>query len=114
MASRAIATVAPTIVTERVTHTERVEVVPRLVKQDPSPPRAIDAPPSLVAAPVSRGRSDGADGDTAEPPVHVSIGRIEVTAVAAAPAPKRKTAPRQPSMSLHDYLARRRGKGGSS
>jgi hypothetical protein len=44
--------------------------------------------------------------DAAEPPVHVTIGRIEVTAVSAAPAPKR-TPPRSPSMSLDEYLARR-------
>jgi len=102
------------MVTERVTRTERVEVIPRLVRQDSSLARPIDAPPSLIAAPVSRGRLDGIDRDTAEPPVQVTIGRIEVTAVAAPPASKRKTAPRQPSMSLQEYLTRRQGKGGSA
>lgn len=46
-----------------------------------------------------------------EPPVQVSIGRIEVTAVTAAPAPKRKApAPPKPAMSLDNYLARRQGR----
>ena len=107
-ASEAV-TLTQKMVTERVTRTERVEVVPRLVSQDNSLTRPIHAPPSLVAAPVSRGRLDGIDHDTAEPPVQVTIGRIEVTAVAAPPAPKRKTAPRQPSISLQEYLTRRRG-----
>ena len=46
----------------------------------------------------------------AQPPVHVTIGRIEVTAVTAAPATRGIA--RKPSMSLDDYLARqRRGNG---
>ncbi|WP_157633638.1 hypothetical protein [Thioflavicoccus mobilis] len=47
--------------------------------------------------------------DAATPEVHVHIGRIEVTAVQE-PAPARR-APRRaaPTMSLDDYLARRRG-----
>jgi hypothetical protein len=39
--------------------------------------------------------------------VHVSIGRIEVTAVHEAAPPPRKTPRRNPPMSLDDYLARR-------
>jgi hypothetical protein len=104
---------APGIVTERVTRTERVEVIGRLVRQGTSPAQPIEAPPSLIAAPAS-GRPDGVDRDTAEPPVQVTIGRIEVTAIAGVPAPKRKTAARPPSMSLDEYLARRRGKEASS
>jgi hypothetical protein len=110
-ASHAVTTLTQRMVTERLTRTERVEVIPRLVRQDISPARSIEAPPSLVAAPDSRGRLDGIDPDTAEPPVQVTIGRIEVTAIAAPPAPKRKTASRQPSMSLQEYLARRQDKG---
>jgi len=47
-------------------------------------------------------------------PVHVTIGRIEVTTL---PAPRRaKSEPvlRQRGMSLHDYLTRRRGRGEDS
>lgn len=70
------------------------------------------------ADPVSSGRADlrfevparshaGTVEETTE--VHVSIGRIEVTAVhEAAPSP-RKTPRRNAPMSLDDYLARRNG-----
>jgi hypothetical protein len=88
-----------------------VEVIPRLVRQELSRAKPIDAPPSLVAAPVSGKQLDAIARATAEPPVQVTIGRIEVTALGAPPAPKRKTAARQPSMSLQEYLARRQGKG---
>ena len=46
-------------------------------------------------------------GMSAAPEVHVSIGRIEVTAVTSAPAQRRAAIPRKPAMSLDDYLARR-------
>lgn len=49
-------------------------------------------------------------GDDTEPPVHVTIGRIEVTAVTAAQAQPRPPSPRKPSMSLNDYLAWRQGR----
>jgi hypothetical protein len=42
-----------------------------------------------------------------EPAVHVTIGRIEVTALSQPAQVKRAPAARQPSMSLEDYLARR-------
>jgi hypothetical protein len=113
-ASEALTTPTHQTVTERVTRSERVEIIPRLIRQDISRARPIDAPPSLIAAPVSQERLDGVDRDPAEPPVQVTIGRIEVTAVAAPPPPKRKTATRQPSMSLQQYLARRRGQGEST
>jgi len=47
------------------------------------------------------------ESDGSEPPVQVTIGRIEVTAVTAAPAQRRVVTPRKPAMSLDDYLARR-------
>jgi hypothetical protein len=46
----------------------------------------------------------------AEPVVHVSIGRVEVRAVTPQP-PARRAAPRPPSLTLDDYVARRDGKG---
>ena len=46
-------------------------------------------------------------GMSAAPEVHVSIGRIEVTAVTSAAAQRRAAIPRKPAMSLDDYLARR-------
>ena len=42
-----------------------------------------------------------------EPPVQVTIGRIEVTAATAPAPPQRASLPRKPTMSLDDYLARR-------
>ncbi len=46
-------------------------------------------------------------GMSAAPEVHVTIGRIEVTAVTSVPAQRRAAIPRKPAMSLDDYLARR-------
>jgi hypothetical protein len=43
----------------------------------------------------------------AEPPIHVTIGRIEVTAVTQSTPARRTAPPRKPAMSLDDYLARR-------
>jgi hypothetical protein len=45
------------------------------------------------------------------PTIHVTIGRIEIRATPAAPAPARPAAPRPPGMSLDDYLRRRDGDG---
>jgi len=42
--------------------------------------------------------------------VHVTIGRIEVTALTAPAPPKRALQPRKQGMSLDDYLARRKGR----
>jgi hypothetical protein len=39
--------------------------------------------------------------------VHVSIGRIELTAVPEASPPARRAGPAKPSLALHEYLARR-------
>ena len=69
----------------------------------------VGAPPRLVAT----SRDGVAAAQTwqqqviSEPPVHVTIGRIEVTAVTAAPAQKRAAIARKLAMSLDDYLARR-------
>ena len=67
------------------------------------------APPRLELKGPSRNEISAREREPAdsEPPVHVTIGRIEVTAVSAAPAPRRAAMARKPSMSLDDYLARR-------
>jgi hypothetical protein len=44
------------------------------------------------------------------PPVQVTIGRIEVTALTQAAPANRPAAPRKLAMSLDDYLARRQGR----
>jgi hypothetical protein len=61
-------------------------------------------PVSLVAR-GDRGQRLG--GNDEEAPVHVTIGRIEVTALTTAAAPKRAPASRKPGMSLDEYLSRR-------
>lgn len=67
------------------------------------------APPSLRSGPVSARRTEQNHAAPIEPSVEVTIGRIEVTAVSAAPDTKRKSGPRRPAMSLEDYLTRRQG-----
>ena len=85
---------------------------PRLVEaQQATPMSARVTPPSLVST-GQQGRPGDAAGLTSpEPPVHVTIGRIEVTALPPPSPPGRKSAARPPSMSLADYLARRQGRG---
>jgi hypothetical protein len=60
-------------------------------------------PPDSSRGPAS---ASGA-GEATE--VHVTIGRIEVTAVHEAPPSKRRTPPSAKPMTLEEYLARRRG-----
>jgi hypothetical protein len=60
-------------------------------------------PPDSSRGAVSASRA----GESTE--VHVTIGRIEVTAVHEAPPSKRRTPPSAKPMTLEEYLARRRG-----
>ena len=71
-------------------------------------PQQAEAPRSLVGAASSARQTQNIPQTVAEPPVQVTIGRIEVIAVSAPPPPKRTPAARKPAMSLDDYLARRR------
>jgi len=85
---------------------------PRLVEaQQATPMSARVTPPSLLSTDQQGQRGDAAGATSPEPPVHVTIGRIEVTALPAPSSPGRKPAARPPSMSLADYLARRQGRG---
>jgi hypothetical protein len=85
---------------------------PRLVEaQQATPMAARVTPPSLLFTGPQGQRGDAAGATSSEPPVHVTIGRIEVTALPASSPPGRKSAARPPSMSLADYLARRQGRG---
>jgi hypothetical protein len=90
---------------------ESMEHPPRLVESRAEDSR--NTPPSMLApmslrvssvSPVSAQRSMS---EVAAPPVQVTIGRIEVTALTQV-APAKRAAPRKPAMSLDDYLARRR------
>ncbi|MBV6469207.1 MAG: hypothetical protein NBKEAIPA_01096 [Nitrospirae bacterium] len=99
---------------ERSGRTEVVErplmTPPLLLVRSPhaQPSLALSAPPSLRPAEQSgQGPKQGQLNE--EPPVQVTIGRIEVTAQSTPAFPKRKTGSRPPSMSLEDYLARRHG-----
>lgn len=91
-------------------HARAITPPPRLVESQhtASTPRGI-APSSLMATGQQGQRGDAAGAPSSEPPVHVTIGRIEVTALPEPLAPKRKSPGRPPAMSLEDYLARRHG-----
>ena len=76
--------------------TDSVSVAPRLSEL---------TAPTALAFPIDRVHEQ--EHHAGEAPVHVTIGRIEVTAVTQPVPPKRSTEARKPSMSLDDYLARR-------
>jgi hypothetical protein len=89
---------------------------PRLVPQREAQAMYVVRESSSAPTPLtSRTRMDREAGllsrEAAEPPVQVTIGRIEVSAVTATPSPSRKTPVRQPSMGLQEYLSRRQGRG---
>jgi len=85
---------------------------PRLVEASQATPMpARLTPPSLLSTGERGQRGDTAGTTSPEPPVHVTIGRIEVTALPPSSPPGRKSSARPPSMSLADYLARRQGRG---
>lgn len=91
-------------------HARVVTPPPRLVEsQHTASTSRGTAPSSLMATGQQGQRGDAAGAPSSEPPVHVTIGRIEVTALSEPPAPRRKSPARPPAMSLEDYLARRHG-----
>ena len=98
---------------------EPQEAPPRRVVSRTAPPSVPDAllPPVATAAtsPPSAGLHATAPDrrPAGDPPtdVHVHIGRIEVTAVQDAAAPKPTARHGRPPMSLDDYLARRQQRG---
>lgn len=100
----------------------QMPVQPRLHQEAPIdlPPRLVESPgegrrstasplPSLLSGVMSGNSGERAEPAPTESPIQVTIGRIEVTAVSSPAAPKRKAGPRQPSMSLEEYLTRRHG-----
>jgi hypothetical protein len=93
--------------TEHLTQTIHVEPPPRLVRPKAANLKDADsAPPSLAAAvPAKQPVAD--PQDASEPPVQVTIGRVEVTAVSVPTATKRKADRPKPAMSLENYLAQR-------
>ena len=93
--------------------------VPRTARIEAPPPAAdtrrhiarssVTAPPSLASGATVGRRQVQISKTSIEPPVEVTIGRIEVTALSAAPDRKRKPEARRPAMSLEEYLTRRQG-----
>ena len=69
----------------------------------------VSAPRSLLASVASPDRSQY-EAHSAEPPIQVTIGRIEVTALTSPAAQKRAPAQRKTAVSLRDHLSRRRGR----
>jgi hypothetical protein len=82
-----------------------------------TPPILVPTPARLVRPPAFAAAADAGAARTADAhrhlaaaeasEVHVSIGRIELTAVHEASPPARRAAPVKPSLPLHEYLARR-------
>jgi hypothetical protein len=70
--------------------------------------RALPAPVNAGASPLPAGPARSASEETTE--VHVTIGRIEVTAVQEAPRPRREPARSRKPKSLEEYLAGRQGR----
>lgn len=83
----------------------------RLVRHDFGIEGAPLSAPAPLATTGSKRRPEQGAPEPAESPVHVTIGRIEVSAVTAPSAPARKPSGRQPSMTLEQYLSGRRGTG---
>jgi len=75
----------------------------------PLSPRRAVAPGVVSAAPGSPAGAAGQGPADETREIHVSIGRIEVTAVHEAPAPKRRAARTRKPTTLDEYLAQRRG-----
>ncbi len=108
----------------RVLNRQRIDdalaSVPSLPPARMAPPPLVNArhdavrasavpPPSLVSGMGIGRRMEPTHAASSEPAVEVTIGRIEVTAVSAAPDQKRKPGARRPAMSLEEYLTRRQG-----
>ena len=89
-------------------------MLPRLVQERVSDRSTAPHRVNCLTAPAQlthgAGSAQERAGDNTETPVHVTIGRIEVTAVTAPQAQPRPSSPRKPPMSLNDYLARRQGR----
>jgi hypothetical protein len=91
-----------------VAHPPTPALSPAAPRVEATPPRRAQ-PPAVTAPAVGASERDEASVPSSEPDVvHVTIGRIEVRATVAPPAPARGARPaRDPERSLHDYLAGR-------
>jgi hypothetical protein len=100
---------------EKATPTAAPSVQPSATMAVSTPPTLIAAAPQVPPSPAFASDAGARDAETgarralAAPEateVHVSIGRIELTAVHDAPMPTRRAAPVKPSVPLREYLAR--------
>jgi hypothetical protein len=82
-------------------------VVVRAPGSDRADPAKAILAPRLPQHPLPAA-TQASNANPSEPVVHVTIGRVEIRAVPAPPAPKR-AAPTKPALSLSDYLQRRGG-----
>ena len=84
---------------------DRAEAAPATLRPQPQVPAA---PRPAAASTIARAHESAPEPATAAPDVHIHIGRIELTALqqAAAPRSPRRTAAK-PAMSLEDYLRQR-------
>lgn len=91
-----------------VAHPPTPALSPAAPRVEATPPRRAQSP-AVTAPAVGARERDEASVPSSEPDVvHVTIGRIEVRATVAPPAPARGARPaRDPERSLHDYLAGR-------
>lgn len=87
-----------------------IEPMPRNPDRRPSPGVSpfLAREAGLAAARSARPETSRPETQALAPDVHISIGRVEVHAAPARPAPVRAAAARQSGLSLADYLARRR------
>ncbi len=96
----------------RETSATLASAAPQAVPDTPALPRLAPAPPPFapLPAPVQpsprRPQMQAPPREAAEPTIHVTIGRIDIQASSAAPAP-RKARETSPVMSLDDYLRSR-------
>jgi hypothetical protein len=102
-----------TIDADSPNHEPRVSVLGPAPMVEPllPPQRAMHSPAwnARNRSPDSSRGPASASGAGEATEVHVTIGRIEVTAVHEAPPSKRRTPPSAKPMTLEEYLARRRG-----
>jgi hypothetical protein len=115
--ARESSTVRPTPLEPALSDVPRraLATLPRLVEasSERAPADPIAAPQRLGSVPaplslrVATRETTRVEGAGSERTIHVSIGRIRVTAAAAPPRPPRPAGPPKPRLTLADYLSQR-------
>jgi hypothetical protein len=86
-----------------------LRTLPSLLAPRAASPLAQAAPAPIARPAVDRGTRPNGPAAVSPPPIHVTIGRIEVRATTPAADRPIRRAPPQPRLSLEDYLSGRRG-----